>query len=132
MAEAKNSQAFAASVAEPLRGCAGQPCALRTALHTCSICLHSPLLRHRRYFEPLAVLEASVSIVSGCADTYVPEPPCCTYGLCVPAVCVLYAPEAQGRCPREGTASLGRAVRSPYRGTPQVSGVLIWMGIWDL
>ena len=31
MAEAKNSQAFAASVAEPLRGCAGQPCALRTA-----------------------------------------------------------------------------------------------------
>ena len=32
----------------------------------------------------------------GCADTYVPEPPYYTYGLRVPASCVLYVPGAQG------------------------------------
>ena len=46
-----------------------------------------------------------------CADTCVPEPACCTYGLRVPASCVLYVPEAQGSSPRGAThctrASLG-------------------------
>ena len=51
------------------------------------------------------------------ADTCIPGPPCCTYGLCVPASCLLYVPEAQGSLPRwvDPThctfASLGRAVR---------------------
>ena len=34
-----------------------------------------------------------------CADTYTPGPPYCTYGLRLPAACVLYAPEAQGSLP---------------------------------
>ena len=34
--------------------------------------------------------------VDGCADTYVPGPPYCTYGPRVAASCVLYVPEAQG------------------------------------
>ena len=34
-----------------------------------------------------------------CADTYIPGPPYCTYGLRLPAACVLYAPEAQGSLP---------------------------------
>ena len=36
------------------------------------------------------------------ADTHVPGPPYCTYGLRVPASCVLYVPEAQGSSPRGG------------------------------
>ena len=40
------------------------------------------------------------------ADTYVPGPPYCTYGLRVPASCVLYVPEAQGSLPRKGGAPL--------------------------
>ena len=35
-------------------------------------------------------------LAMGCADTYVPEPPYYTYGLCVPASSILYVPEAQG------------------------------------
>ena len=34
-----------------------------------------------------------------CADTYAPGPPYCTYGLRVPASCVLHVPEAQGSLP---------------------------------
>ena len=34
------------------------------------------------------------------ADTHVPGPPYCTYGLRVPASSVLYVPEAQGSLPR--------------------------------
>eukprot|EP00964_Phaeocystis_antarctica_P038007 scaffold21748_cov51-Phaeocystis_antarctica.AAC.1 len=52
-----------------------------------------------------------------CADTYVPEPPCCTYGLRVPAFCVLYVPEAQALYVRATRASIGRAVCTTYRGT---------------
>ena len=55
-----------------------------------------------------------------CADTYVPAPPCCTYGLRVPASCVLYAPRhkaAWGVEPRRARTSLGRAGRTAYRGT---------------
>eukprot|EP00964_Phaeocystis_antarctica_P116900 scaffold80755_cov61-Phaeocystis_antarctica.AAC.4 len=59
------------------------------------------------------------------ADTYVPEPPCCTYRLRVPASCVLYVPKAQGGLPqgphaqyvRRTRTGLGRAVRTAYRGT---------------
>ena len=43
--------------------------------------------------------------------------------LYVPASCVLYAPEAQGSslCVRRARTSLGRAVRTAYRGTPGAS-----------
>ena len=55
---------------------------------------------------------------------YVPEPPYCTYGLRVPASCVLYVPEAQGSLPRgqallyvrRRRTSVRRAVRTAYRG----------------
>ena len=51
-------------------------------------------------------------------------PPYWTYGLRVPASCVLYAPEAQGSLPRgqallyarRKRASLGRAARTMHRG----------------
>ena len=46
------------------------------------------------------------------ADTCVPEPPYCTYGLRVPASCVLYVSEAQGSLPRGATHSTC-AVRVP-------------------
>ena len=42
---------------------------------------------------------------------YAPGPPYCTYGLRVPASCVLYVPEAQG--------SLPRTVRTPYTYQPR-------------
>ena len=50
--------------------------------------------------------------VLNCADTYVPEPPYCTYGLRAPTSCVLYVPKAQGSLPRGAThcTSLGCAV----------------------
>ena len=32
------------------------------------------------------------SCVLSCADTYAPEPPHCTYGLHIPALCVLFVP----------------------------------------
>ena len=44
---------------------------------------------------------------------YVPGPPYCTYGLRVPACCVLCVPEAQGSLPQAP-----RTVRTAYRGTP--------------
>ena len=47
----------------------------------------------------------------GCVDTYVPGPPHCTYGLRLPASCVLYVLAAQGsRCP---------TVRTPYAYPPR-------------
>ena len=67
-----------------------------------------------------------------CADPYVPGPPYCTYRLRVPASCVVaHVPEAQGSCWATvrttymhmtctctcTCASLGRAVRTTYRGT---------------
>ena len=59
------------------------------------------------------------------AEPYVPEPPCCTYRLRVPASCVAYVPEAQGSCcatVRAPCAYQPRACRT-YRvpcGAPQV------------
>eukprot|EP00964_Phaeocystis_antarctica_P040468 scaffold23130_cov63-Phaeocystis_antarctica.AAC.2 len=52
-----------------------------------------------------------LGIVPFYADTYVPGPPYCTYGLRVPASCVVCVPEAQG--------SLSRTVRTPYTYQPQ-------------
>ena len=49
-----------------------------------------------RYPALLTDLHMLASFVPGCADTYVPEPPYCTYGLREPASCVLYVPKAQG------------------------------------
>ena len=40
--------------------------------------------------------------VAARADTYVPGPPYCTYGLRVPASCALYVPKAQGSLHRKG------------------------------
>ena len=40
--------------------------------------------------------------VAAYADTYVPGPPYCTYGLRVPASCVLCAPKAQDSLPGGG------------------------------
>ena len=47
---------------------------------------------------------------------YAPGPPYCTYGLRVPASCVLYVPEAQGSLPLYCTS----AVRVPASGVPYV------------
>ena len=57
------------------------------------------------------------------ADTYVPGPPCCAYGLRVPASSMLYVPEAQGSLPRGGTTVRTPCAYQPqachtYRGTP--------------
>ena len=49
--------------------------------------------------------------VAAYADTYVPGPLYCTYGLRVAASCVLYAPEAQGSC--------CATVRTPYAYQPR-------------
>ena len=57
--------------------------------------------------------------MSCCADTYVPGPPFCTYGLRVPASCVLYVPEAQGSLPWGGHYCT-YAVRVPAPGVPYV------------
>ena len=59
-------------------------------------------------------------------DAYAAGPPLGTYGLRVPASRVKYVPEAQGGLPPGphvlyvlGTrTSLGRTVRTAYRGTP--------------
>ena len=49
------------------------------------------------------------------ADTYVPEPPHCTYRLRVPASCVAYVPEAQGSCVHRTRTSPGcRTYRVPW------------------
>ena len=66
-----------------------------------------------------------------CADTYVPEPPWCTYGPRVPPPCVLYVPAAQGTSPRgpriaivpTGTRTSLRACRAytAYCVAPQVA-----------
>ena len=57
------------------------------------------------------------------ADTYVPEPPHCTYRLRVPASCVAYVPEAQGSdCATARTPYQPRACRTcrvPCGGAPQ-------------
>ena len=49
-----------------------------------------------------------------CADTYAAEPPYCTYGVRVPASCVVYAPKTQGSLPR------GSTVRVPASAVPCV------------
>ena len=46
---------------------------------------------------------------------YAPGPPYCTYGLRVPASCVLYVPEAQGSLPPGAST----AVRTPYTYQPR-------------
>ena len=61
------------------------------------------------------------------ADTHAPEPPYCTYGLRVPASCVLHVPKAQGSLlpglhalyVRRTRTSLGRAV------APQVIALVV-------
>jgi len=70
------------------------------------------------------------------ADTYVPGPPYCTYRLRVPASCVLHVPEAQGSLPwapllyvRRPRTSLGRAVRSAYRGTTGSTRPSLWRAL---
>ena len=60
--------------------------------------------------------------VHACADTYVPGPPYCTYGLHVPASWVACVPEAQGSTVRTPYAYQPPACRT-YRvpcGAPQV------------
>ncbi len=67
------------------------------------------------------------------ADTYAPGPPLGTYRLHVPASRVGYVPEAQGGLPpgprvlyvRGTRTSLGRTVRTAYRGTPGDSRQLL-------
>ena len=46
------------------------------------------------------------------ADTYLPEPPHCAYGLRVLASCALHVPEAQG------SLAPGTTVRTPYTYQP--------------
>ena len=67
------------------------------------------------------VREAADMLAEACVDTHL-EPPCCTYGLRVPAACVLYAEGsgqlAPGGAPlyaRRAHTSLGRAARTAYR-----------------
>ena len=74
--------------------------------------------------------------VLGYADTYAPAPPYCTYGPRVPASCVLHVPEAQGSLPwapllyvRRPRTSLGRAVRSAYRGTTGSTRPSLWRAL---
>eukprot|EP00964_Phaeocystis_antarctica_P070183 scaffold42696_cov57-Phaeocystis_antarctica.AAC.3 len=50
-----------------------------------------------------------------CADTYLPGPQDCTYGLRLPASCVLYVLEAQGGLP----PGAPRTVRTPYAYQPR-------------
>ena len=52
------------------------------------------------YTKDLSALDRELQhLVLGCVDTYVSGPPYCTYGLRVPASCVLYVVEAQGSLP---------------------------------
>ena len=49
-----------------------------------------------------------IETVTGCADTYVPVPPYCTYGLQLASTyysCVLYVPKAYGSLPPAATAA---------------------------
>jgi hypothetical protein len=57
--------------------------------------------------EPLLVLAAT------CADTCVPEPRYCAYGLRVPASCVLHVPEARGSLPPRRQAKHGTHAYQP-------------------
>ena len=50
---------------------------------------------------------------------YVSGPPYCTYGLRIPASCVLYVPEAQGSLPC-GLTHCTYVVRVPASGVPYV------------
>ena len=59
--------------------------------------------------ELVASMKEVVQLAVICADTYVPEPPYCTYGLRVAASCVLYVPKARGSLPR------GRLLYQPRR-----------------
>ena len=75
--------------------------------------------------DVVALCTLHAMMVNGLADTCAPGPPTCTYGLLVPAVCVLHIPEAQGCLPRCAThctcavrvPTSARAVRTGYRGT---------------
>ena len=61
----------------------------------------------------------SSTLATSYAETYVPEPPYCTYGLRVLTSCVLFVPEAQGSLPR-GAKHGTHAVRAPASGVPYV------------
>ena len=79
-------------------------------------------MRGSQHNDPFAA-SAPGNPVSFYADTYVLQPPCCTYGLRVPAACV--GTRGAGRLAlrrhalyvRRTRTSLGRAVRIAYRGT---------------
>ena len=58
------------------------------------------------------VREAADMLAEACVDTYL-EPPCSTYGLCVPASCVLYAEGSGQLVPGAALLYQPRA----YRGT---------------
>ena len=86
--------------------------------------------------SPLDGLAAgrSLVVVLPCADTYVPEPPCCTYGLRVPASCVPYVPEAQGSSSARGsycTAYVKPRACHAYRVPCGASQVLPQLGEFD-
>ena len=49
--------------------------------------------------QPLPRVRELRAVVMAYADTYVPGPPYCTYGLRVPASCVMCVPVAQGSTP---------------------------------
>ena len=49
--------------------------------------------------KPLSLKPTNLDVVT-CAETYVPEPPGCLYGLGAPASCVRYVPKARGSLPR--------------------------------
>ena len=61
----------------------------------------------------------TVPSVSGGADAYVPGPPYCTYGLRVPASCVLWTLETWGSLPR-GATHCTYTVHAPASGVPHV------------
>ena len=87
--------------------------------------------------SPLDGLAAgrSLVVVPPCADTYVPEPPCCTYGLRVPASWVSYVPEAQGSSSARGshycTAYVKPRACRTYRVPCGASQVLPQLGEFD-
>ena len=107
--------------ARPTSSAAARKAAARTAPSTPSAphpnCKSPtcPPLPHARYLD--------IATVCDRADTYALGPPYCTYGLRAAASCAPCVPEAQGSLPRRPNvlyvrgSSLGRTVRSAYRGT---------------
>ena len=78
------------------------PCAYYFLLTHCQVCWW--------HMTDGAVLGVHDGMVIRCVDTYAPGPPHCTYGLRVPASCVLYVSAARG--------SWCATVRTPYACQP--------------